>query len=212
VPIAAPSANLAGRPSPTTAEHVIKDLGQKIDIIIDGGSTKIGLESTVIDLTIKVPVILRPGRVTFEELQKVLGVVKVHPIAKAKRKMKKLVVRSPGMKYRHYAPSADLILIEDDVKNRSRKIQGLVRKYKKERKRVGILITKEMKLKICADSIKIVGTRKNLRTVAKRLFEALREFDEEGVDVIIAEGVKDKDMGLAIMNRLRKAASRIISQ
>jgi L-threonylcarbamoyladenylate synthase len=201
-PIAAPSANLFGKPSPTSAEHVKEDLDGKIDIILDSGETNIGVESTVIDLTSNIATVLRPGGITLEELEKVLGKVKLHPAAKAeKKKIKKF--KSPGMIDRHYAPDADVIVIEgktkEDVK---RKIQELAEKYKQERKKVGIMITD--KNSYDADIVKFVG--KNLDTIAKNLFKTLREFDKEKVDIIIVEGVKTKGLGLAIMNRLKKAA------
>jgi len=194
VPIAAPSANISGRPSPTAAEHVMRDLNGKIDAVIDGGAANIGLESTVLDLTASVPTILRPGGVTFEELKGVLGKVEKQSILLGKP-------RSPGMKYRHYAPKAELILVGD-----AEKIPEIVSKL--SGKKIGILATRE-NAQMYSGIVEVVGSRKNLREVARNLFNALRKLDEEGVDIIISENFEEKGIGLAIMNRLKKAASKI---
>ncbi|MFH1774108.1 MAG: L-threonylcarbamoyladenylate synthase [Methanobacteriota archaeon] len=193
VPIAAPSANISGRPSPTSAKHVMQDLKGKIDAVIDGGAANIGLESTVLDLTASVPAILRPGGVTFEELKRALGKVEKQSIPLGKP-------RSPGMKYRHYAPKAELILLDAE------KIPEIVRKL--SGKKIGILATRE-NARMYSGIVEVVGSRKNLREVARNLFNALRKLDEEGVDVIISENFEEKGIGLAIMNRLKKAASKI---
>ncbi len=206
VPIAAPSANLAGRPSPTTAQHVFEDLGDKIDLILDGGKTKVGIESTVLDLTTKPPLILRPGGISLEKLKKVLKNVKPHPFLKGER-LKNKILKSPGMKYRHYAPKAPLILIEE--KNKIKKIKNLIKIYKKKKKIVGVLATKENeKFYKKADLILVVGSQKNLNQIAKNLFKTLREFDKRKVDVILAEGFPEKGIGFAIMHRLKKAAKK----
>ncbi|MDI6826530.1 MAG: L-threonylcarbamoyladenylate synthase [Candidatus Aenigmarchaeota archaeon] len=202
VPIAAPSANLAGKPSPTSAEHVINDLYGKIDVIIDSGKTRIGVESTVLDLTTHPPTLLRPGGITLEELESVLGKIKLHPVVKAEREIRKITAKSPGMKYRHYAPEADLIVVEGKERAVRRKIQELVNEYKSEKKKVGIITIS--KHDYDSDVIKFAG--KDLTTIAKNLFRIFREFDKERVNVIIAEGVKTSGMGLAIMNRLKKAS------
>ena len=114
-PIAAPSANLAGKPSPTTAKHVYEDLNGRIDAIIDGGPTNIGVESTVLDLSVDPPMVLRPGGTTFEALKQVLGDVKLHPFVEAEKELPLEKIRSPGMKHRHYAPKAEVILVEGTV-------------------------------------------------------------------------------------------------
>lgn len=201
VPVAAPSANLAGRPSPTLAKHVLEDLRGRIDVIVDGGQTKIGIESTVIDLSRKRPMLLRPGRVTLEELQKAIGKVDIHPHWKGKKS--KTVFRSPGMKYRHYSPTAKLILIEGKKQNVSKKISELITTYAKQRKRVGIMTTDKSFSKR-VDVKKYVGS--NFNRIAANLFKTLREFDSEKVDVILAQGISQKGLGLGIMNRLNKAA------
>ncbi len=205
VPIAAPSANLAGRPSPITAKHVFEDLAGKIDLILDGGRTKIGVESTVLDLTVQPALILRPGGVSLEKLKKILKEVKVYsPTAIP------TIVKSPGMKYRHYAPRAPLILIEN--KEKVSRIQKLINDYQKKKKKVGVMATQESKRFYKKANLVIsVGSSKNLKEIARNLFKVFREFDKEKVDIIIAESVPEKGLGLAIMNRLRKASQKIVS-
>ena len=206
VSIAAPSANRSGKPSPTSAKHVIHDLYGKIDAIIDGGETKTGIESTILDLTTNSPILLRPGGVNLEELRKVLGKIKIHPLVKEK-KIKKIIATSPGMIHTHYAPDAKLIVIKGKYKKAKQKIQQLANKYKKEGKVIGVM-TSDEKHNYQADLIKFVG--KDFDTIAKNLFKTFREFDEDKIDVILAEGVSDQGKGLAIMNRLRKAAHKVI--
>jgi L-threonylcarbamoyladenylate synthase len=201
LPIAAPSANLSGKPSPTSARHVINDLKGRIDVVIDGGRTEIGVESTVLDLTTKIPTILRPGGVTFEELKKVLKNVRVHK--SIKKKVKLGVVKSPGMKYRHYAPNAKMIVIEGEKRKVREKILMLVSKYKRNGKRIGVMLTSK-KFDCNAHVTKFLG--KDLNSIAKNLFKILREIDKENIDLILVEGVKKKGLGLAIMNRLERAA------
>ncbi len=203
VPIAAPSANLAGRPSPTRAEDVIDDLYGRVDAIIDTGETYIGVESTVLDLTSRIPTLLRPGGTTLEELESVIGEVKLHPIVKTEKDIESMVVKSPGMKYRHYAPEAEVIVVEGKSDEVRKKIIELVDGYKKIGKKVGVMtVCKSHEYK--TDIIKFIG--ESLKDVAKNLFTTLREFDKEKVDVVLAEGVEEKGLGLAVMNRLRKAA------
>jgi len=184
-PIAAPSANKFTKPSPTQAKHVVDDLKNKIPLIIDGGQTKIGLESTVIDLTSKIPTILRPGRITFEQLTSALGKVKQNrPMAGRPRAENP---KSPGMKYKHYSPKAKVILILGKIN------QKIIDKYKKPNKKIAI-----------------IKSNKNNEFLAKNLFKKFREFDNKKFDIIIVESVKEKGLGLAIMNRLKKSASEII--
>ncbi|MDD4898288.1 MAG: L-threonylcarbamoyladenylate synthase [Methanocellales archaeon] len=201
VPIAAPSANPAGKPSPTNARHVMEDLGSKVDIILDGGPTRVGVESTVLDLTTSKPKILRPGGITAEELVDLLGAIDVAGI-----KMELEVAPSPGMKHKHYAPNSDMIVVEgEDFDILTRKVQELADEHRQGGKRVGIMATSESP-RYDADIVKVVGSRADLRTVARNLFEILRGFDEAKVDMIIAEGVETKGIGLAIMDRLERAA------
>jgi len=210
VPIAAPSANLAGRPSPTTTGHVLKDLSGRIEMVIDGGPVGFGVESTVLDLTSKLPTVLRPGPVTVEELREILGKVEVHPVANAETPTETVVAQAPGMKYRHYAPKAEVVLVEGPTEGVVSKIQELVKKYAGEGRKVGVMATKETAHKYRADVVKVVGPRGNPAEVAKNLFKVLREFDDEAVDVVLTEGLETSGIGLAIMNRLRKAAGRNI--
>ncbi len=207
VPIAAPSANLSGRPSPTTAEHVRQDLGGRIDVILDAGPTMVGVESTVLDLTVDPPQVLRPGGVPYEELGKILGRVELHPVAIADRRISVAQVRSPGMKHRHYAPRAQLMVVEGSLEAIIPKVQELTTRFLKKGKKVGILATDESESRYSADVVKSLGSRKDLATTARNLFKLLREFDMEEVDIIIAEGIATEGLGLAVMNRLRKASS-----
>jgi L-threonylcarbamoyladenylate synthase len=206
VPIVGPSANLAGKPSPTTAKHVIDDLVGRIDAVLDAGPTKIGVESTVLDMTTYPPQILRPGGTPYEKLISVLGRVKLHPAALAERKIRIDKARSPGMKHKHYAPDAEVVVVEGELNAIIKRVQELANFYLEKGKKVGIMATDESKSAYNADVTKSLGSRKDLTTVAKNLFRLLREFDEEKVDIIIAEGITPKGLGLAVMNRLRKAA------
>lgn len=209
IPIAAPSANLAGRPSPTRAQHVIEDLWSRVDVILDGGETTYGIESTVLDLTCDTPTILRPGPVTLEELKEVLERVDVHPIAKVEKVVEEVVAKSPGLKYRHYAPRARLILVEGDVSQIPSKVNELYLNQKSLGRKVRILATQETLHSYGVEEVKVLGSRVEPRSIARNLFKLLRECDGEDVDVIITEGVEPLGVGLAIMNRLRKASSSI---
>jgi len=205
-PIAAPSANLAGKPSPTTAKHVYEDLSGRIDAILDGGPTSIGVESTVLDLSIDPPMVLRPGGTTFEALKQVLGTVQLHPFVKAEKELPLEKIKSPGMKHRHYAPKAEVILVEGTTSAVKTKIQELANMYALKDVKVGILATDETRKSYRAAVVKSLGSRYNLAIIAQNLFRLLREVDDENVDVIIAEGIPSEGIGLAVMNRLRKAS------
>jgi L-threonylcarbamoyladenylate synthase len=205
-PIAAPSANLASKPSPTTAQHVYEDLNGRIDAIIDGGPTNIGVESTVLDMSVDPPMLLRPGGTPFEALKKVLGNVKLHAFVQAEQELSLQEIRSPGMKHKHYAPKAEVILVEGNVPAVIAKVKELAESHMLNGEKVGILATDETQIFYKADAIKSFGSRSNLATVAKNLFRLMREIDAENVDVIIAEGVSLEGLGLAVMNRLRKAS------
>jgi len=204
--IAAPSANLAGRPSPTTAAHVMKDLAGRIDVVLDAGATRIGLESTVIDMTSSPPQILRPGGTPYEELRGILGRVSLHPIVLTGRKMHLPRARSPGMKHKHYAPNAKVVVVEGTPSAVMKRVQELAALYMKKGKRVGIMATDESVTAYDANIVKSVGSRTDLATVARRLYGLLRDFDDDGVDIIIAEGIAPGGLGLAIANRLRRAS------
>ena len=205
-PIAAPSANLAGKPSPTTAEHVFEDLNGRIDAILDGGPTLIGVESTVLDLSVQPPQILRPGGTSFEALKEFLGDVKLHPFVAAEREQAVVEARSPGMRHKHYAPNAKLILVEGSLENVVEKVQEMIKSCSAKGSKVGVLATDETASKYKADVVKSLGSRFNLAIIAQNLFSLLRELDAEGVDVIVAEGVPAEGLGLAVMNRLRRAS------
>ncbi len=205
-PIAAPSANLSGKPSPTSAQHVFDDLNGRIDVILDGGATDVGVESTVVDLSVDPPMILRPGGTPFEKLKDVVGDLKLHPMVEAQEEVPITQACSPGMKHKHYAPNAQVILVEGDISAVAKKVKALAEDYRSKGFKVGILATDETKTGYKADMVKTLGSRSNLELVAQNLFGLLREFDSENVDVIIAEGVSSKGLGLAILNRLRKAS------
>ncbi|MBR5913306.1 MAG: threonylcarbamoyl-AMP synthase [Selenomonadaceae bacterium] len=201
-PIAAPSANLSGRPSPTTPQAVYNDLRGKIEIILDGGACQFGVESTIVDVTCEVPEILRPGAITKEMLEEILGEVKVAPTITDKP-------RAPGMKYTHYAPKVPLTLIESsDDKIFRREIKNL----RAENKIVGVMSSQELISKLDEEKIIPVtyGRRSDLKSIAANLYESLRNFDDLPAQIILAEGVEDFGLGVAIMNRLRKAATFIL--
>ena len=195
-PIAAPSANLSGYPSGTTAGHVFQDLRGKIDMILDAGAVEVGVESTVLDISMHPPVILRPGAVTPEQLETVIGEVTLG-------KRKQLLKRSPGTRYRHYSPKAEVIL----VKERDKCIE-LAEKYASRGKKVGLVIHQP---DFCMDRsvalVKIKIMPHDLEGYARAMFATLRELDEQGVEHIIVEAVEEKGIGIAIMDRLRRAAS-----
>ncbi|UOY91228.1 L-threonylcarbamoyladenylate synthase [Ectobacillus sp. JY-23] len=198
VPVAAPSANRSGRPSPTLASHVKEDLEGKIAGIVDGGATGVGVESTVLDCTGNVPVILRPGGVTKEQLEEVIGAVMVDPGLESNVEKPK----SPGMKYTHYAPKAPLVIADGSTSF----VQALIDEARQEGLKVGVLTTAEQKGSYKADQIIICGKREDLSTVAAGLYEALRGFDSTDVDVIYSEAFPKIGIGIAVMNRLVKAA------
>lgn len=198
LPIAAPSANSSGKPSPTNAQHVLDDLNGKIAGVIDGGSTGIGVESTVIDCTEAIPVILRPGGVTQEQLEAVLGNVRVDAALTDEAARPK----APGMKYQHYAPNAPLYMVSGTTEF----LQRLVEERRMEGLRVGVLTTEEHAEVFEADVVLACGKRVELETVAAALYDTLRRFNLEQVDVIYSEVFPNEGVGNAIMNRLQKAA------
>jgi|LSQX01.3.fsa_nt_gb L-threonylcarbamoyladenylate synthase len=207
VPVAGPSANLSGRPSPTTAAHVLEDLQGKVDVIIDGGPTGLGVESTVLDLTASPPVLLRPGGVTWEALEEVLGKVTLDPAILAKEPVKEGPVRSPGMKYRHYAPKAKVYLVEGQDEDRiADRVASLAEELAAAGMKVGVLATAESAGRCGRGLVLIGGSRRDPAALAASLFARLRTFDRLGVDAVVVEGIKPVGLGLAVMNRLRKAA------
>jgi L-threonylcarbamoyladenylate synthase len=205
-PIAAPSANLAGRPSPTLAEHVLTDLDGRIDAVLNAGPTSVGVESTVLDLTVDPPQVLRPGGTPHEALKERLRRVALSPFAVAERVLPAEKARSPGVKHKHYAPKAEVVVVEGELSAVVNRVKELAGSYVENGRRVGILATDETIGNYRADVLKSLGSRNDLAGVAKSLFRLLREFDAESVDVIVAEGVPIEGLGLAVMNRLRKAS------
>ena len=196
VPIAAPSANLSERPSATTAAHVFRDLGGKIDLILDAGPVEIGLESTVVDMSVRPRVILRPGAVAAEELQEVTGEVVLGGRGE-------LLKRSPGTRHRHYSPRARVTLVEEKAEQA---VVLLAEKHGREGKKTGI-VTRRPDFYRNTDQVVVEVMPRDLKEYAKRMFAALRGLDERGVDEIIVEEVEEEGMGVAIMDRLRRAAS-----
>lgn len=208
-PIAAPSANTSGRPSPTRAEHVADDMTGRIDMILDGGEVGIGVESTIVDVTQAVPMILRPGYITKEMLEKVIGTVETdaavtHSIKEGIRP------KAPGMKYRHYAPKAPLTIVEGEEKKVVKEINKLATCAFAEGKKCGIIATEETQSCYKHAFVIPVGSRKREESVAHNLYAVLRELDEANVDVIYSEGFSNDHLGMAIMNRLVKAAGHQI--
>ncbi|CDZ75551.1 tRNA A37 threonylcarbamoyladenosine synthetase subunit TsaC/SUA5/YrdC [ [Peptoniphilus sp. ING2-D1G] len=204
LPIAAPSANLSGKPSPTSLERVMEDLNGKVDIIVDGGRTNYGIESTVVDLTENPPIILRPGGITTEDLKVIVPDIRMDRATIDASEDK--VPKSPGQKYKHYAPIAQCYTfagaLDIIVKNINKKIK------ENEDKKIAVLATEETKDDYEGAYIVInLGSRDNLIEVAHNLFEALRQCDDEEVDMIYAEGFEFRGLGVGIMNRLLKASS-----
>ena len=202
--IAAPSANASGRPSPTLAAHVREDLDGRIDMIIDGGEVGIGVESTIVDLTVEPPMILRPGYITREMLERVLGQVDADTTIMSGTDKK--APKAPGMKYRHYAPHGEMTIVEGDMEDVIRTINEEVCKAASNGQRTGVLCTDETLSRIRADVIKNAGSRSDEHEIARNIYRILREFDEERVDVIFSEGFSEDGFGQAVMNRLLKAA------
>ncbi len=202
--IAAPSANTSGRPSPTTAQHVWGDLHGKIEILLDGGPVGIGIESTIVDLSEERPMILRPGFITQEMLSAVLGDVGMDPGLASENS--KQPPKAPGMRYRHYAPKADLTLVEGTMEEVISKINALTREAQAMGKSVGVLATEENKDCYVADHVIVIGQRQDEAEIARHLFDVLRQFDDLQVDLIYSESFVAAGVGQAIMNRLLKAA------
>lgn len=204
LPLAAPSANTSGKPSPTKADHVAEDLNGRIAGILDGGNTGVGLESTVVDCTEKIPVILRPGGTTKKEIEAVVGEVMIDPaLAEAKQRP-----RSPGMKYKHYAPDSPLWLIDGDAAF----FQSQIESCKQEGKKVGVMASEETGSQLKSENILLLGTKKRPEEAAVRLYDTLRAFKQADVDVILCETYPEEGVGEAVMNRLQKAADQKITQ
>lgn len=206
--VAAPSANTSGRPSPTEAAHVIEDLSGKIDMIVDGGSVGIGLESTIVDMSVDEPVILRPGYISQQMIEDVIGPVKMDAaLLSADSKARP---KAPGMKYKHYAPKADLVIVEGDPEKVINRISRLAEEAQADGRTVGIICTEETVERYKTGIVKSAGTRSSEITIAQHLYGILREFDELEVSQIYSEAFDTPKMGEAIMNRLIKAAGHQI--
>ncbi len=202
VPIAAPSANLSGKPSPTEGKHVIEDLTDRVDGIVIYETSEVGLESTILDLTQSPPMLLRPGGISVEDIEAVIGHIQIDP-ALDKKITADIQPKAPGMKYTHYAPEADVFIINGSVNAMVSKINELYDGYSVK---VGIMCSDETKDAYKGDYILSLGSRNKLEDIASNLFRTLRQFDELGVDIVLAEGYDTVRMGKAIMNRLNKAA------
>lgn len=203
--IAAPSANTSGRPSPSEACHVAEDLSGKIAMIIDGGPVSIGIESTIIDLTEKTPMVLRPGYITPDMLSSVLGEeVIIDPGIIAADDTKK--PKAPGMKYKHYAPKADMIIVDGEREAVVATINSLIAEAAVNGKKAAVIATEETKAQYDADIILSIGSRSDEDTIAHHLYRILRDCDELNVEVIYSECFSTPRIGQAIMNRLLKAA------
>src|SRR5699024_3622318 len=195
IPIAAPSANLSGKPSPTTAQHVADDLQGRIPAILDGGSANVGLESTVIDCTKQTPVILRLGQITKTALESVVGMVHISDAKKND------APKSPGVKYKHYVPEVPLILV-----NEANAI-SIIQKEKASGKKVGILTDCWDKKNLDIDKLFLIG--KSKEEMAANLYDALRAMKDTDVDVVLAYGLTKEKAGSAVMDRLQRAATMI---
>lgn len=198
-PIAAPSANLFGRPSPTTAQHVLDDLNGRVDLILDAGKTNVGIESAILDLTQTPFRILRPGGVSLESLRTIISDIEPYNGNK---------ILSPGMFARHYSPKAKVILVEGNGSAQIDKVRNLASEFTMQGYSFGIMAKEENKDKYQDYNVKVLGQEKNLTLCAANLFSVLRDFDKEGVNIIIAESIREEGLGVAIMDRLRKASTR----
>jgi len=204
-PLAAPSANISGRPSPTEFERCVQDLDGRVDFILGGEKSDVGVESTIVDCTVYPPIILRPGGITLEMLKEIDENIEIDEAIKGKPR-EDLKPKAPGMKYRHYAPNAKVKVIKGNKKKTIEKINEIVQTYRDNQKKVAILTTEKNKTSFNNEIIISLGSENNLNEVAKNLFETLRACDDLNVDLIVCEAFEEKGVGLAIMNRLNKAA------
>lgn len=207
--IAAPSANISGKPSPTKAAHVIHDMSGRIDMIIADDTVDIGVESTIVDMSEGVPVILRPGFITKEDLEAVVGEVRIDPAIMTSLK-DGVVPKAPGMKYKHYSPDAQLAIVEGSREEVVAAINKLAADRCNEGYSVGIMAMKDTKDLYNADVVKVIAERDDEETAARNLYSLLRDFDEDKVDFIYSESFSTNNVGQAVMNRLIKAAGHTI--
>ncbi len=202
--VAAPSANRSGRPSPTTAAYVAQDMEGRIEMILDGGQATLGLESTIVDLTVEPPMLLRPGFVTEEMLSVALGEVAVDETLL--RGDSGQAPKAPGMKYRHYAPKGELVIVKGSETAVTAYINERLREGRTENRKTGVIATDETAARYEADVRFGVGEKGSAKAVAERLYRILRECDDEGVELILSECFAEEGVGAAVMNRLMKAA------
>lgn len=204
LPIVAPSANISGKPSPTSARHVLDDLDGKIAGILDGGDTGVGLESTIIDCTTVPPVILRPGGITKEQIEEVIGDVRVDQALINSKDQP----RAPGMKYSHYAPNAPMTI----VKGSPTFFQNVINEAQLNGQKVGVLTTEENKEFYVADVVLTCGKNDTISLVAQNLYSVLRAFNNYDLDIIFSESFNDSGLGQAVMNRLMKASNHRVTE
>lgn len=203
VPIAAPSANISGRPSPTDVERCVEDLEGRVDYILGGPKSIVGVESTILDCTVDPPVILRPGGITLEMLKEIDQRIEIDK-AILQKPSKDLKPKAPGMKYRHYAPKAPVKIINGDNKKTIEKINEMIHNYMCKGKKVGILASSS-NFSLYKEG-EVIDMGSSLEEIAYNLFESLRDLDDRGVDIILSESFQEEGVGIAIMNRLKKAA------
>ena len=223
VPVAAPSANRSGKPSPTEASHVLEDLSGKITAVVAGGNAQVGLESTVLDVTPSRPMLLRPGSITREMLEQVVGQVDIDPTLQGQALGGQALgdqaqPKAPGMKYAHYAPEGQVYLVDgSSMEAVAAKMLSLAQEGKEGQQQVALLVSKELlavdsRLAQVADQLFILGTREDLPGIGQQIYSALRQCDSLGMELIIAEAYPRAGYGMALMNRLDKAASYQILQ
>ena len=205
LPIAAPSANSSGKPSPTRASHVEFDLNGKIDMIVDGGAAEWGLESTIVDVSGEVPMILRPGAVTKEMMEEVVGKVEIDP-AILQKPAADLKPKAPGMKYTHYSPKAEVVLVKGETEAVVDEINRLAAEDMAQGYKTGVMATEETKDLYKADIVLSLGSRERPEEIGANLFKYLRKFDFLGAEKVYSEVFSEEGEGMAIMNRLNKAA------
>lgn len=224
LPVAGPSANLSGSPSPTEASHVYHDLSGRIEGILDDGAVGIGVESTILDMSTDRPTLLRPGAITLEDLTEVLGEKpEIDPTLLGKKMEDGFIPKAPGMKYRHYAPKAEMILFCSlEEKESEYKVSKRIAEYLEEegrgfpREKIAILCAEETKhfYQEMAEKegiiLKVLGRRDEPLSMTHNLFRILRECDEEGIELILSEGYSEEGIGFALMNRMKKAAGQKI--
>ena len=201
VPIAAPSANISGRPSPTKADHVYEEMNGRVSGIVLGGDCNFGLESTVLDVTTENPMILRPGSITKEDLEKVIGEVSIDPSLEKKEDNKK--AKAPGMKYTHYSPDADVYIVSGNIEDTISKINSLVVENNKKGLKTGVMCLEQNKNSYKGEVVSLGST---LEEVGSNLFDVLRQMDKMNIDIVYSEEFPRDGVGQAIMNRLLKSA------